>query len=155
MGTRGPAPEPTALKIIKGNPGKRALNKLEPKPRAKKPICPDHLDEVAQREWKRLVPILLRMKVLTEADYIALANLCQTYSTMVKAQEQLNKAGILFKTPSGYIQQSPLISVVNGCIEKLNALCREFGLTPSSRTRIQTVSDGGSGKADDPWSRFG
>jgi hypothetical protein len=32
-----------------------------------------------------------------EADGIALANLCQAYSTMLKAQEQLNKAGILYK----------------------------------------------------------
>jgi hypothetical protein len=40
------------------------------------------------------------MRVLTEADYMALANLCQTYSTLVKAQDKLNELG---KTPSGYV----------------------------------------------------
>jgi P27 family predicted phage terminase small subunit len=139
MGHRGPPPQPTALKLLRGNPGKRALNKREPKPSIELPHCPDYLDEGARREWDRLAPILVRMKVLTEADYIALASLCQAYSTMAKAQTQLNKTGILFKTPSGYIQQSPLIGIVNNCTHKIVTLCREFGLTPSSRTRVYSA----------------
>ena len=92
------------------------------------------------------------MKVLTEADYIALGGLCQTYSTMMKAQEQLAKSGILFKTPSGYVQQSPLIGVVNGCMEKIVALCREFGLTPSARSRVQLNSQDEE-KPVSPWDK--
>jgi P27 family predicted phage terminase small subunit len=60
---------------------------------------------------------------------------------MVKAQEQLNKVGILYKTKSGYIQQSPLLGIVNSQIEIINRLCREFGLTPSSRSPILTERD--------------
>ena len=30
MGKRGPAPKPTALKVLQGNPGKRKLNDSEP-----------------------------------------------------------------------------------------------------------------------------
>lgn len=141
MGLRGPIPKPTALKIVEGNPGKRPLNKREPKPRAVAPRCPAHLDDVAQKEWKRLVPVLLRMGVLTEADQIALANLCQTYSTLINAQTQLAKSGILYKTQSGYIQQSPLLSIVNTCVETINKLSREFGLTPSSRSRLQMTAE--------------
>ena len=136
MGTRGPIPKPTVLEIAEGCPGKRPINRLEPKPRVVSPRCPEHIDERARTEWKRLVPILRRMKVLTEADGIALANLCQTYSTMIKAQAKLNELGILYKAPSGYVMQSPLFSVVNQCIETINRLTREFGLTPASRSRI-------------------
>jgi P27 family predicted phage terminase small subunit len=57
------------------------------------------------------------MKVLTEADGMMLANLCQAWSTMVKAQTQLTEKGILYKTPNGYIQQSPFFSMVNQCID--------------------------------------
>jgi phage terminase small subunit len=85
MGERGPAPKPTALVLLEGNPGKRPINHAEPKPRLKTPCCPEHLDAEAKTEWKRLVRILRHMKLLTEADYISLANLCQAYSTMVKA----------------------------------------------------------------------
>src|SRR5258708_4854243 len=109
MGYRGPIPKPTAMSRAEGNPGKRALNRNEPQPRANAPRCPEHLDDLARKEWKRLVPILRRMKVLTEADCMALANLCQTWSTLIKAQAKLSEMGILYKSPSGYVMQSPLL----------------------------------------------
>ena len=76
------------------------------------------------------------MKVLTEADYIALGNLCQAYSTLIAAQRQLNKSGILYKTKSGYVQQSPLLGIITAQATIVNKLLAEFGLTPSSRTRL-------------------
>jgi P27 family predicted phage terminase small subunit len=103
----------------------------------KAPECPDHLDETAKREWKRMVKLLLRTRVLTEADGLALANLCQAWSTLVKAQTKLNESGLLLKTPSGYIQQSPLLGIVNNCTDTVVKLSREFGLTPSSRSRLE------------------
>jgi P27 family predicted phage terminase small subunit len=136
MGLRGPAPKPTAIKRLEGNPGKRKLNEAEPQPTAGVPECPDYLDEVARREWGRLTSILVAMKVLTEADYIALANLCQGYSTLMNAQKQLNKTGILYKSKSGYIQQSPLLGIIHTQTTIVNNMLREFGLTPSSRTRV-------------------
>jgi phage terminase small subunit len=45
---------PTALKVVMGNPGKRPLNQLEPKPRLAIPSCPAHLHATAKAEWKRL-----------------------------------------------------------------------------------------------------
>jgi phage terminase small subunit len=96
MGYRGPTPKPSSIARAEGNPGKRRLNDSEPQPRNVAPKCPEYLDERARKEWKRLVPVLRRMKVLTEADGMALANLCQTYSTMIKAQEKLSELGILY-----------------------------------------------------------
>jgi len=141
MGLRGPAPEPTESKLARGNPGKRSLKKSEPRPKVKAPYCPPHLDSLAKKEWRRLVPILLEMRVLTEADYLSLANLCTATATLIRAQEQLAKTGILFKTPSGYIQQSPLVGIVNGQIEVVTRLAREFGLTPSARTRVHVQAE--------------
>jgi P27 family predicted phage terminase small subunit len=141
MGYRGPIPKPTAMEILEGRPGHRPINRNEPKPRNVPPKCPDHLDEKARKEWRRIVPILMRMRVLTEADGYALASLCQTYSTMVKAQEKLNEAGFLYKAPSGYVMQSPVLAVVNQCIETIVKLSREFGLTPAARSRVSTTSE--------------
>ena len=76
------------------------------------------------------------MRVLAEADGIALETLCQTYSTMLKAQEKLNEVGILYKSPNGYVMQSPLLNIVSGCVDTLTKLSREFGLTPASRSRL-------------------
>jgi P27 family predicted phage terminase small subunit len=137
MGLRGPAPKPRALKELEGNPSKRPLNPREPKPAVKRPRCPAYLDNSAKREWRRLVPILERMRVLTEADEIALANLCQQYAMLQEAQIKLRKTGLLIKTRSGYIQQSPLVGIISVTVDQVIKLSREFGLTPSSRTRIQ------------------
>jgi P27 family predicted phage terminase small subunit len=128
----------------RGNPGKRPLNQWEPQPLPVSPTCPAHLDADAKKEWRRLVKILMRMRVLTEADGMALASLCQTWSTMTKAQQKLNETGMLLKTPSGYVQQSPLISIVNSCTETVTRLSREFGLTPASRTRIHAGPKSGA-----------
>ena len=136
MGYRGPIPKPSAIARAEGNPGKRRLNDCEPQPRATTPRCPDHLDALAKKEWKRLVPVLRRMKVLTEADGMTLANLCQTWSTWVQAQKKLTEMGILYKSPSGYIQQSPLFSMVTNCIDTVTKLSRELGLTPAARSRM-------------------
>ncbi len=67
MGRRGPAPKPTVLVLMEGNRGKRPINKREPKPDEFRHKPPEHLDAQAKKEWNRLVPILTRMKVLTEA----------------------------------------------------------------------------------------
>jgi P27 family predicted phage terminase small subunit len=144
MGLRGPAPEPTALKLHRGNPGKRPLNQWEPQPLPVAPTCPAHLDAEAKKEWRRLVKILMRMRVLTEADGMALASLCQARSTMVKAKQKLSETGILLKTPIGCVQQNPLISIVNSCTETVTRLSREFGLTPASRTRIHAGPKNGT-----------
>lgn len=136
MGLREPAPKPTALRIAEGNLGKRPLNILEPRPRQIIPACPKHLDAEGRLAWRRLVPVLERMRVLTEADGIVLANLCDSYSTMVQAQKKLRETGMLLRTPSGYVQQNPLISIVSSSMESVNKLAREFGLTPASRSRI-------------------
>jgi P27 family predicted phage terminase small subunit len=92
------------------------------------------------------VPTLERMRVLTEADDLALASFYMQFSTMVKAQRLLEKSGLLFKTTSGYIQQSPLVAIVANSVEQVNKLCREFGLTPSSRTRLSVEKEKDSGR---------
>ena len=58
------------------------------------------------------------------------------YSTLITAQRQLNKSGILYKTNSGYVQQSPLLGIITAQTTIVNKLLAEFGLTPSSRTRL-------------------
>ncbi len=80
---------------------------------------------------------------------MTLANLCQTWSTWVQAQKKLTEMGILYKSPSGYIQQSPLFSMVNNCVDMITKLCREFGLTPAARSRMVAQTE--TEPEDDLW----
>lgn len=151
MGLRGKAPQPTALRVVRGNPGKRALNKKEPKPG---PFCaepPPHLDEDARAEWARLVPMLEGMKVLTAADAMALGNLCMAYSTMTNAWRQLATAGLLYRTKTGHVTNSPLLTIINAQMATVTKYLQEFGMTPASRSRVQTAE---SGYSDNPFAEL-
>lgn len=142
----GPAPKPSALRKLEGRVSHRPLNDNEPIALIGEPECPRHLNAIARKEWRRLCPLLLSMGVLSETDGIALGNLCNAYATLISAQRLMNKAskgpgsGLLIKSPNGYLQQSPLLSIVNRQIEIVNRLLSEFGLTPSSRTRVDAIS---------------
>lgn len=144
MGIRGPAPTPTVIRKAEGNPGKRPFNGWEPQPRAIRPRMPKHLDVRAKKEWKRLCPMLERLGVLSEADGIALANLCNDYSILQQAQESLTKAGLLTKTQrTGAIHQSPLLNIIAVTTDRVTRALREFGLTPASRTRVSATGESG------------
>jgi P27 family predicted phage terminase small subunit len=138
-------PKPSAIEIAEGCPGKRAINRYEPQPRAEPPDCPEYLDERAVEEWQHLIPILMRMRVLTEADGLMLGCLCMAVSTLARAQAKLSETGILYKAKSGYVSPSPLLAIVNQSVETITKLSREFGLSPASRVRLmvdrQTESD--------------
>lgn len=138
----GPPPKPTAIRKAEGNPGKRPFNDREPQPDLVRPRMPKHLDKLAKKEWKRLCPMLDRLRVLSEADGIALANLCVDYSILQQAQESLAKTGLLSKTAkTGMIHQSPLLNIIAVTTDRVTRGLREFGLTPASRTRISVSPD--------------
>lgn len=141
MATRGRKPKPTALKVLEGNPGKRPLNKKEPQPENKAPRCPSWLEPEAKNEWRRMAKTLEAMGVLTEVDKAAFAGYCQAYARWKEAEEFLSKHGTIFKTPSGYIQQVPQVSIAQTYLKVMKDFCSEFGLTPAARTRIQVDTE--------------
>ncbi len=138
---RGRKPKPTALKALEGNPGKRALNTNEPKPRQKAPRCPAWLEDEAKKEWKRMAKQLEQLGILTEVDMAAFAGYCQAYARWKEAEEFISQHGTIVKTPSGYWQQVPQVSIAQTYLKIMNKFCEQFGLTPSSRSRI--VANGG------------
>ena len=146
MATRGRKPKPTALKILEGNPGKRPLNENEPIPPKGNIKCPSWLLPEAKKEWKRLAPSLEAMGVLTMADLKAFEGYCQAYARWREAEEFLTHHGSIFKTPSGYVQQVPQVSIAQQNLKIMQSFCSEFGLTPATRARI--IAAGGGKEVD-------
>jgi P27 family predicted phage terminase small subunit len=107
------------------------------------PLCPGHLNRPAAKEWRRVARLLSEMGVLTTIDRAALAAYCQAYGRWVEAEEKLRETPMLFKTPSGYVQQSPWLGIANKQLELMGRYMVELGMTPASRSRV-TVSGGGS-----------
>lgn len=141
----GRRPKPTALKKAQGNPGKRKLNLLEPQPEPVAPAMPDFLSKNAKKWWAYLAPMLLRLKVLTEAEQIALAHLCDQTAQLEEASRIIQKGGLLVKKQlydragkkMGTIPViNPAYKAQSDLLKHVRALMNEFGLTPASRTKV-------------------
>ena len=148
MATRGRKPTPTALKVLEGNPGKRPLNTAEPQPLKKAPSCPKWLEPEAKKEWRRLAKQMEQLGILTEVDMAAFAGYCQAYARWKEAEEFITQHGTIVRTPSGYWQQVPQVSIAQTYLKVMNRFAEQFGLTPASRSRI--IADAAAaGPADD------
>lgn len=138
MATRGRKPTPTRLKELKGNPGKRALNGGEPVPPVGKPTCPRHIAGEGRKEWARITRLLDEMRLLSKAEGPALALYCQMYERWVEAEGNVKKFGMIIPVgENGALQLSPYVSIANQAMAQMQRLLCEFGLTPSSRSRIK------------------
>ena len=113
MGLRGPTPQPTALKIMRGNPGKRSMNKQEAQVRREPPTCPDILTGPARIEWERVIPQLFEAGLCVEVDQATLTLYCQAVGDWQTYREQMAKSGTLIKAPNGFVMQSPLVAMAN------------------------------------------
>ncbi len=150
----GRRPKPTRIKEIEGNPGKRPLNRQEPQPEAEIPECPEHLDDAAREEWNRIAPQLLALGVLARIDRAALAAYCTHWSRWVEAETQLRKFGTVIKTAKGYPIQNPYLGIANTAVDQMRKFLTEFGMTPSSRSRVSASGGSDNPKEDDPWQQF-
>lgn len=137
---RGRKPNATARKILDGNPGGRPLNEDEPAPPVLiAPLPPEALtDPVSVAEWLRLYPMLVACRQITEADRSALIAACIEWGRYLKAIRKAEAEGEIKTAPSGYPIQNPQIPIATKALAACVKLWAELGLTPSSRSRVQT-----------------
>lgn len=144
----GRKPKPTNVKKLEGNPGKREMNTSEPTPPSDLPTCPVWLLPEAKREWRRLAKVMNQMGVLSKVDRAAFAAYCQSYARWKEANEHIAEEGSTFVTDKGYQQQTPWVGIANTAQSMMMKAASEFGLTPSSRSRI-VAGGGGSAEPED------
>ena len=134
--------EPTKLKKLKGNPGRRPLPANEPEPEVADtlPSPPAHMSASAKAEWKNMAAKLYRLGLLTEVDTSALALYCQAYGRWVDAEKKLKITGMVISTTNGNIIQSPYVGIANKAMAACHNYLKEFGMTPSSRTKVTATA---------------
>ncbi len=144
MAKRGPPPQPTKLRLLRGNPGKRSINRREPSPPVAAPSCPIWLSPEAKHIWKETVPLLKEMRILTRIDRDALAAYCQSYARWKAAEQFLDQHGEIYpvKDKSGsvrFMKQFPQVSIAQSYLQIVRSYQQEFGMTPSARTRVHEI----------------
>ncbi len=169
---KGRRSKPTQLKIITGNPGKRKLNKSEPKPDRGIPPCPDRLTGRARDLYQSAGEHLDRMGILTHADGPALELLAGSLDEYFSARDVIREAaervtpeilgeqanlkdGLTYKSMTQndeIVRAHPAVVIAADAWRRSLRMMTEFGLTPSSRSRLQAPDDGE--KENDEWAQM-
>lgn len=139
----GPRPTPTHLKLIRGNPGKRALNRNEPQPPIP-PEPPDFLMPTAKDEWHRIAGTLHALGLLTAVDTMPFAAYCLSVARWEQAEHALaamaerdpTTAALMIKTGVGSVVMNPLLRVSMSAANDMVRYAAEFGLSPAARSRV-------------------
>ena len=115
MATRGPKPKPTTIRVLEGDPNKSRYNLNEPRPGDILAVdsVPPRVAAMpeALEMWHFLAPRLVAMGIVGDVDRYGLEALCITYAMWaIRPSAQMTS--------------------------KLQSMLAEFGLTPSSRSRL-------------------
>ena len=142
---RGRRPTPTHLKLLRGNPGQRAIRPtVEPPRPTEPPAAPDILTGYARQEWDEVAPKLWRLGCLSAIDVAALAAYCEAYKRWRTAVTTLDEMaerdpvmrGQIVKTQSGGAAPNPIVLIADKAARDMVRFASEFGMTASARARI-------------------
>jgi P27 family predicted phage terminase small subunit len=132
---KGRKRKPTALKLVRGNPGKRKLPENEPKIEAAIPPCPKHLNDEETQLWAVIGQELYDLGVLTNVD----AGVFEVYVTglarLRRVKAETEKA-LIFEGPNGGPIHNPYLAIENKAKEQVMKAGAELGLSPASRSRV-------------------
>jgi P27 family predicted phage terminase small subunit len=135
------------MRVLEDNPGKRPINKDEPKPPTTIPDPPEEVTGAALDEWHRITPLLAAMGLLSRLDRAALVGYCIAWGRWMEAEAELEKYGAVVKSPNGFPVQSPFLAIANRAMKQVKEFLVEFGMSPSARTRVSVT--GASDDDDD------
>lgn len=153
MGRRGPRPEPAAVKIAKGNPGRRPVGTAPAVDAVarEKVTPPAWLTGDGLKIWQRLAPRLAAMKLLGVADAETFARYCRNFARWLKMQTVLDREGETYESESqhGKLKRAHPAYLIGDRLERQLASAEaNFGLNPAERQRIYAAR-AAAGKAPD------
>jgi len=151
----GRKPVPTEVKKLRGTDQPSRVNADEPKPLAlESSQAPAWLPDEARELWAELSPMLVSMRLLTEADRAALMLLTAIYAQWKRLYEFVNEHGHSYESWSDaklMIRRYPESVAEADAWRRLNLALANFGMSPSSRAKVTVSKDKA---ADDPVSAW-
>jgi P27 family predicted phage terminase small subunit len=136
VGRTGPAPKPTALRVLHGDRRSR-INDAEPLPRDLPPERPAWLSPLAAEEWERIALDLAAMGTAKAVDGTALAAYCEAVSRLRIATALVTQSGPLLVDDDGKVRKNPAVAQARDASYEVRMWAREFGFTPSARSPLR------------------
>jgi P27 family predicted phage terminase small subunit len=138
----GPPKQPTAIRLLRGNPSKEPITTAEPKPAAGLPTKPAALPADAGVIWDATIALLSDVRgLLTVADGATVELFARTLARYreLEAFTETHGCVLVLRDDKGqvrYAQPSPQASLSAKLLPQIRGLAAELGLSPSARTRI-------------------
>lgn len=108
----------------------------------KAPAVPSWLSKDAKAEWRRVIPGLVKRKILTVADLGSLEHYCVACGH-VRAVDRLIQA-------AGLVIDPAMFRLQDKAMQTARQLAAELGLTPVSRSRPVMRGDDNENQDDNP-----
>lgn len=146
---KGRKPDPTVIRLVKGNRQKKPLPKNEPKP-----VMPEQLMEpkcflgedaeavmtpTTERVWEHIAPELHSAGILTRLDYPAAIAMCRYLADWIDDLRIIQKTGRWGRGEDGKLYLIPMVRAARQSFELAASLMSSFGMTPSDRTRVHVA----------------
>ena len=130
--------KPTRVKELAGNPGKRKINKTEPRPFGT-PDAPAGMSNAAQAVWQRLT-VAMPAGVFTGADVFLLSAYCEVVAAHQAATRMIARQTLEVKGSTGQAKPNPWFTEQRAAATQIAQLGAKLGLDPVSRQQINTDS---------------
>jgi P27 family predicted phage terminase small subunit len=105
--------------------------------------CPPELGPVASAEWDRILSeLLVEPDLIKRVDRGLLQVYCAFYADWFEAEAKIQEIGQVIKSPNGYPQTAPWVSIANMRATLMLAIAKEFGFSPVSRGKLPRLSSG-------------
>lgn len=139
----GRKPTPRAIKVARGNPGKRLLNDSEPTPSSAEPEPPIWLPENAVEHFRTLAARLAELRILTRSHTEAMAIAALRMAEIAELSADVTQHGRTYQTTTqtGAVMHRtrPEVAQLSEAQRHLQSLLSEFGLTPSASTKVKAA----------------
>ncbi|MGD9879013.1 MAG: phage terminase small subunit P27 family [Hyphomicrobiaceae bacterium] len=141
---RGRKPVPTALKVLRGNPGRRPIKANEPRPKGSAGDPPDWMTESQRAVWRATIAAA-PPRMLTALDRGLLTIWVVACDEHRRAAIKVAELGPLARKGDGAPTQSPFLRIMNQQAGVMIKAASELGFSPAARVRLAT----GAATADD------
>jgi P27 family predicted phage terminase small subunit len=123
--------------VLHGTHRKDRANPAEPQPEKGAPRPPSVLDATERRRWRQLAADLEGMGVLSKVDQGALLLLVTARVRYERLVRIVRREGeVLEMKETGKKYRNPSALAKERAFAEYTRLCVEFGVTPSSRSRV-------------------
>jgi P27 family predicted phage terminase small subunit len=147
----------TALKVLKGTnqPSRINQNEMPVIVITKIPHPPKWFSPLARKIYKDCTRTLMASRILSKVDLQLLVAYCHEYSNYLEIMEKfdtdIEEQIVTSITKSGSIKQiNPLFKIAMASLDRAKIIGVEFGLTPSSRSKVNILF----GNTQDPFQAF-